>query len=171
MLLAKKKYYYGNYDYLNEEVEKNKKKPTKRKKNKKNLFLKISAMVWVFAISAALILVLLRYTEITETEYKINSLNKEIEQLEDQLQDARMDLDSLTRSDVIERVATEDLNMQYPQYNQMVFLNLDNTSNLDLKVFEENPSLDDEYIEEEKRSRGIFSYLKISIKKIYSLLD
>lgn len=171
MLVAKKKYSYESYDYLNEDKQMNTKKVKNRKSKRKNLFIRMSAMFWVVTISAALIFVLLRYTAITEAEYRVYSLNKEITRLEDHLQDVKVDLDSLTRSDIIEDAATKDLNMQYPQYQQMVFLNLDNTPDLDLAVVDEyNPS-NEEFINEQNQDKKFVDYVKVSFKKLYSLLD
>lgn len=171
LLVAKKKYSYENYDYLNEEKQIDSKKGRNKKNKNRNLLIKMSAILWVVTISAALIFILLRYTSITEAEYKVYSLNKEITKLEDHLQDVKVELDSLTRSNIIEEAAAKDLNMQYPQYQQMVFLNLDNTPDLDLTIVDDfNPS-NDELMKEQNQDKKLFDYVKVSIRKLYSLLD
>ncbi len=170
MLVAQKKHLYESYDYLDKKEQPNTKN-TRRKNKRKNLFIKISAIFWIMTISAAFIVILLRYTAITEAEYRIYSLNKEITKLEDHLRDVNVKFDGLSRSDIIEEAAARDLNMQYPQYQQMVFLNLDNAPELDLAVIDEyNPS-NDEIINRQSKDKRLVDYVKVSFKKLYSLLD
>lgn len=172
MLVAEKKYSYADYDYFNEEDEKSIQKVNKKARaRRKNMLIKMSIVFWVVLVSAALILILLRYTAITEARYNVYSLNKEIGSLEDNLRDAKVGYDSVTRSDIIEAAAIKDLNMQYPQYEQMEFLGIDSTPDLDLMASEEDNFADEESIEQLGKDKKLFDYLKISFKKIYSLLD
>ncbi|WP_432409454.1 cell division protein FtsL [Wukongibacter sp. M2B1] len=171
MLVAEKKYSYGEHDYFKKEKEIPVKRANKAKANKKNLLIKVSILFWVVVVSAAFIFILLRYTAITEARYSVYSLNKEITKLEDNLRDAKVELESLTRSDIIEETAINDLNMQYPQYEQMVFLDIDSTPDLDLTVLEEDNFTNEEFIGEQKKDKKFFDYLKLSFQKVYSLLD
>jgi len=171
LLVAEKKYSYGNYDYLNESGQKKNKRVNRKENKKKNLLIKMSFMFWVIVIASAFIFILLRYTAITEAKYNVYSLNKEIKKLEDHLQEVKVELDSLTRSDIIEEAAVKDLNMQYPQYDQMVFLPLDDTPDLDLTVYEEYNSADEQSLEEQNKDNSFLDYLKVPFKKLYSLLD
>lgn len=173
MLVAKKKYSYENYNHLNENMEKNNKRINRKKNKKKSMLIKMSIIFWVVIIASALIFILLRYTAITEAKYEVYSLNKEITKLEDHLQEVKVELDSLTRSDIIEEAAIKDLNMQYPQYDQMIFLSLDDndTSDSDLEVLEEYNSANEQSIEEQDQDKSLLDYLKIPLKKLYSLLD
>lgn len=171
MLVAEKKYSYDDNINLNEGIQTNTKKVRKARPKNRNLFIKISVLFWVLLISSSLIFILLRYTAITEAEYEVHSLKKQIEELENHLQDKKVEYDSLTRSDIVEEVALNQLNMQYPQYEQMVFLDVDNTSNLDLTVLEENSYTNEQSQEVQKEDKKIFKYVKASIQKLYSLLD
>lgn len=170
MLVAKKKYSYDDYKQLGERESKKNIKKNKKKKNK-NLALKVSALLWMLMISAALILVLLGYTAITEAEYSVYSLNKEIKQLEDSIQDTKAELGSLTRSDIIEKIATEELGMQYPDYRQITSLNIYNEEDSGLTALEDHESINKEFLEKEAQDKNLSYYFKISIKKLYSLLD
>jgi len=171
LLVAEKKYSYGDYDYFNEEKQKPIKKVNKRRADKKDMFIKMSVIFWVVVVSAAFILILLRYTVITEARYNVYSLNKEITKLEDNLREVKVELDSFTRSDIVEETAIKDLNMQYPQYEQMVFLDIDSTPDLDLTVLEEGSFADEESIEEQNKDKKLLDYVKLSFQKLYSLLD
>ncbi|WP_432664764.1 cell division protein FtsL [Wukongibacter baidiensis] len=171
MLVAEKKYSYGDYDYFKEEKQEPIKKVNKRRVGKKDMLIKMSILFWVVIVSAAFILILLRYTAITEARYNVYSLNKEITKLEDNLRDAKVELESFTRSDIVEETAIKELNMQYPQYEQMVFLDIDTTPDLDLMVLEEDNFTDEESIEEQNKDKKLVDYLKLSFQKLYSLLD
>lgn len=171
MLVAEKKYSYDDSIKLNEGIQTNTKRVEKTKKKSNNLFIKISVMFWVLLISSSLIFILLRYTAITEAEYKVHSLNKQIKELENHLQDKKVEYDSLTRSDLIEEAALNQLKMQYPQYEQMVFLDINNTSDLDLIVLEQNTYTNEQSHEVQNKDKKLFRYFKASIQKIYSLLD
>ncbi|MCT4563793.1 MAG: hypothetical protein N4A68_05670 [Maledivibacter sp.] len=168
MLVAEKKYSYDDNVNLNQDI---KTKTKKVNKKDKNLFIKIAVMFWVLLISSSLIFILLRYTAITEAEYRVHNLNKQIKELENHIQDKKVEYDSLTRSDIIEEAALNELKMQYPQYEQMVFLSINNSSDLDLTVLEENTYSNEQSQEAQKKDRNIFKHLKASIQKIYSLLD
>lgn len=171
MLVAEKKYSYGDYDYFNEEKQQTTKKVNKTRANRKNMLIKMSIIFWVVVVSAAFILILLRYTAITEARYNVISLNKEITKLEDNLRDVKVELDSFTRSDIIEETAISELNMQYPQYEQMVFLDIDTTPDLDLTVLEKDNFVDEGSDEELNRDKKLIDYVKLSFQKLYSLLD
>jgi cell division protein FtsL len=168
LVIAEKKYSYDDNSYLNEDIQNNTKKAKRTNKKKKRTLKLMSAVFWVVFITSALIFILLRYTTITEAEYRIHSLKKEIKELENQLQDIKVTYDSLTRSDIIEEIAIKKANMQYPKYDQMVFLDIENKDDTELTVLGEDDSIDEQGLKEEKK---LFTYLKASIKKLYSLLD
>ncbi|MDK2918230.1 MAG: hypothetical protein PWQ37_963 [Candidatus Petromonas sp.] len=169
MLVARKKHYYDTNE-INRVYEDNyrntNKKNTVRKNRKSNHRLAISVIICVMMISGSLIFLLSRYTAITETKYRIITLNKQADELESQLQDLNAQLDSLTRSDIIEKKAIEKLDMQYPKYEQMVFLNLENDYDLELSNAEDNLSP-----EKQIPDKNMYYYLKSSLQKMYSLLD
>lgn len=169
MLVAEKKYSYNNNRYSTENKESNKKRVSRgKKKNNKNLFIRISALFWVLVISSALIFVLLRYTTITEARYEVLSLKKEIKELENNLQDINAEYDSLTRSDIIEKAALDKLSMQYPKYEQMVFLDIKATEELDVTVLGEDELTNEQTVEEVNKEKKLFANI---FKKLYSLLD
>jgi len=164
-LLVAKKY---NYDY-NEQFQKEKKQIRKRIIRKKNsLSFKIASIISIAIISSCMILVLLGYTSIAETKYNIVSLNKDIEILEKEIQQLNAQLDSITRSDVIEAKAINELNMQYPKYEQMVFIkSADGTE----YSFSEVMDIKDNLIEKNNKENTLIEYIVISLEKLYSLLD
>jgi len=169
LVLAKKKYHYytGERDQVKENKNSLPNNNPNRKTNKKS-HTKISIVLCIILIAAAMIFLLLRYTEITEIKYRINKINNEISAVETEIQHLKAELDQLIRSDIIEEKAIEDLNMQYPKYEQMVFLSLDSQVNTTLSLAEENTSIDNN---QEENSNGIFYGIKKSFRKLYSLLD
>lgn len=171
MLVAKKKYSYDDNRYSTENKENNRKSiNNRRKKKNKNLFIKVSILFWVVIISSTFIFVLLRYTEITEARYDVLRLKKEIKELETHLQDVNAKYDSLTRSDIIEKAALEKVGMQYPKYEQMVFLDTEETEGVDFTVSDDS-ELTNEQVKEDKQDKKLFGFIKSSIRKLYYLLD
>ncbi|RKD27665.1 cell division protein FtsL [Caminicella sporogenes DSM 14501] len=170
MLVAKKKYHY---DYnIDKNFKLNSDKPESNKKASKNTrkdtIRKVNAIVYVLLVSLIFFLILYRHAHISETKYRINVLNRQINKLERELQDLKAEFDRKTRSEIIEQKAIKELHMQYPQYSQIVFLTVDD--NLDLSSTDEkniNAKLD----QKDKQSNKKFSYLKKTLKKLYSLLD
>ncbi len=168
MIVAKKNYYEHNYvlEEQNSINDKNIKKRQVAANKKFNALLKVSAILLIGLIAASMILVLLRYTEINETKYNINVLNKEINTLENDIQQLKADLDSLTRSDVIETKAINELYMQYPKYDQMVFLQTSVEKDYIAKTEQSDKSVE---ILSDKRT--VSDYVVLSLEKLYSLLD
>lgn len=166
MLVAKKNYYY--YDQEPLQIDR-KASLEKNKTVKKNTHTKACAVFCVLLISFLLIILLSRYSAISEVKYRIHTLNKQVVNLEKQLQDLKAELDKATRSDIIEQKAIKELNMQYPQYSQMVFLNM-NDNNLDLHDIAKNHIID-ELDEKQNENNKIYYYLISSIQKLHTLLD
>lgn len=169
MVVAKKKYYYDNYnvqEYYKTEDKNKTKKTNKKKRNRSSLYIKISLMICVVFISASLIFILSRYTAVSEAKYNINALNKEADELRVELQDLKAELESLTRSDIIEKKAIERLSMQYPKYEQMVFLTSVDKYTLDSPNSEDNIAL-----EKQNQDKNVYEYIKSFIPKLYSLID
>ena len=65
-----------------------------------------------------------RYSKISNLQYEIQSLNKELENKQNTKKELYFNLDSLSKSGFIEQVAKEKLNMQYPTQESIVYLNL-----------------------------------------------
>ncbi len=169
MVLAKKKYYYHTgetneaYDKENNFSNKNLQRKTYKKSH-----AKLNIVFCLVIISAAMIFLLLRYTEITEIRYRINKINNEISVMETEIQHLKAQLDQLTRSDIIEEKAVENLNMQYPKYEQMIFLSLENEFSTNFSEEEENSIVD---TNQRENDYGFFNEIKKSFQKLYSLLD
>lgn len=168
MIVAKNNYH--NHAYVLEEHNTRTSKDIKKNQtvaNKKlNMVFKVSSIILLGAIAASMILILLRYTQITETKYNINVLNKQINVLENDIQQLKANIDSLTRSDVIENKAINELNMQYPKYEQMVFLEENFTSD-DITTTVQS----DESIKILSDKKTVTDYIVLSLEKLYTLLD
>ena len=65
-----------------------------------------------------------RYSLITNLEYEIQSLNKELDNKKNDKKELILELDNLSKSGFIEQTAKEKLNMIYPTQEQIVYINL-----------------------------------------------
>lgn len=170
MLVAKKNYYYDIDENFKVDLNRNIGNDKKiNKKTKKNAIKKVNAVFCILLISLILFVVLYRYTYISEIKYRIHTLNKQIKELEVELQNLKAEFDRVTRSDIIEQKAIKDLKMQYPQYSQIVFLTIKD-DNLDLSNTEKK-NIDTELYGKDMQNFKKYSYLKKYFKKLYSLLD
>ncbi|QEK11946.1 cell division protein FtsL [Crassaminicella thermophila] len=164
LVLAQRK-----YNYLEEQAEDKKQKQYKEIKNKKNKEIKaIHKLQMIFSlivIASLCIGIIFGYVKLTELKYKINGLNKEIKQLEAHIENLRVEVEGIKRSDIIEKKAKEELGMQFVKKEQMVYLNINsdnivNRSNEEKK--EANKNMND---------TSLLTSVKGKINKILALLD
>ncbi len=125
MIVAQKK-----YKHLIDDQQKNvieiKRSKTKYHSPKRKIrpAEKMQIILSVMAIGALCIGILSGYVELTESKYEINALNKEIEELQAQVENLTVEVERLKKSGWIEQKAKEQLGMQYPLKEQMVFLSI-----------------------------------------------
>ena len=66
-----------------------------------------------------------RYSIISELKYEINTLTRDLDEIKNQKKEIEVQLEHSNRSDVIEKIAMEQLQMQYPSDDQIVYIEID----------------------------------------------
>jgi len=66
-----------------------------------------------------------RYSIISELKYEINTLTRDLDEIKNQKKEIEVQLEYSNRSDVIEKIAMEQLQMQYPSDDQIVYIEID----------------------------------------------
>jgi len=152
LLVAKKEI----YSYLDEP----KKQPIRnRKKNtRSNFAMKVKLITSAIMILCICLFVLLRYAYMTEIEFEVTQLNKEIETLNNKKQSLTFELDVIKSSGLIEAEAQNKLGMVYPSDQQIVYLSVEDNN-------DEN-AFDDAY---EKHSLVLLESLNNFLVKISNM--
>lgn len=110
-------------DYGQESVEYSpKKKRIKRKKKNINVIESIKNTAMIAVTFALGILIVYNYAVITDKQMELNSLNQEIETLNDDIDDYNIALESIKNTNSIEEMAKAYLGMNYPTRKQTVFV-------------------------------------------------
>ncbi|WP_099187925.1 cell division protein FtsL [Tepidibacter mesophilus] len=99
----------------------NKFKNKKSKNKRKNLI----SVVFVAIILSIVITFMYRYSIISNLRYDIHSLDTELKNKKNEKKQLDLKLDELSRSGFIEKEAKEKLNMNYPNEEQTVYINID----------------------------------------------
>lgn len=73
-------------------------------------------------VVAVMVLLLQRYAVISETKYQIFDHKSRIKELQYQKEEMKAELDSAFVIEYVEKVAIEELNMQYPTASQVVYI-------------------------------------------------
>ncbi len=94
-----------------------------RHKTKRRTEFLTSAFVLCFIVFGLLYAVVYRYAEIFERNYNIESLEREIVALEREIENINGQTDSTIVLQNVEYVAINDLGMQYPKPEQIIYLN------------------------------------------------
>ncbi|QXM05807.1 septum formation initiator family protein [Crassaminicella indica] len=165
MVVAQRKYSYVEEEIKQPQPKKsNKKKPKQKVKIKANH--KVQMIFGIIMIGSLCIAILLGYARISELKYRIYGLNKEIHQLEIHIENLKVQVDGVKRSDLIEKKAREELGMQYPDKSQMVFIKLDGNNMVDGLNTEEKAQID-----EAKNKKDLIDKIKGMLHTALSLLD
>ena len=130
MLAAKKICDFDDYsdykNYIHETHVEAKKQKFQIKKEKESWVKKLASVSrTIFAallMFAALALVVVIYANIYELKYNNYEYQKEIEQYKIEIEDLKSQLDSVVVLENIEKVAIEELNMQYPRQEQIIYI-------------------------------------------------
>ncbi|MBN2899409.1 MAG: hypothetical protein JXO44_11615 [Clostridia bacterium] len=83
----------------------------------------LKATLGIIAVFGCLSLIVYRYAMINEVKYNIYSLQKEVNALNITIEELNTKLDGSIVLDKIEQEAIDELGMQYPQPEQIVYLN------------------------------------------------
>ena len=108
----------------NKKIEQLKRKEAYRHALKNNKKLILGACFVVFYIFVSMIL-LYNNSNIAQLQYKINSINKEIEKEKNYLNELEAARESTYKSETIENYAKYKLNMVYPTKDQIVYIKVD----------------------------------------------
>lgn len=108
----------------NKKIEQLKRKEAYRHALKSNKKLILGACFVVFYIFVSMIL-LYNNSNIAQLQYKINSINKEIEKEKNYLNELEAARESTYKSETIENYAKYKLNMVYPTKDQIVYIKVD----------------------------------------------
>jgi len=133
-VLAERKYYddydfnidkqYNQYNYSKiEEISKSFKEDYRKSSRKKTISFFVGTILGIIFVFAALSLIVYNYARINEVRYNIYSIKTEINQLNIEIEELNSKLDGTITLDNIEKIAIEDLGMQYPQPEQILYIN------------------------------------------------
>ncbi len=168
MLIADNRAYkYENEEYAydipfyHEELEVSEKRVKKREsgyKSKSHIF----SVIFVFTIC---IIIIAHYAYIAEINFNINMLERELKELKKANSSLNVELARTINLQSLETIAFEDLNMQYPSADQIVYINVEKTKvNNNIKngayLFKEDV-IENKYI----------TKVKSAISLVLSLLD
>ena len=125
MIVAQKKVDYSQIEELSPQI-KSTPRVNHKKKNVIKPMQKVQIIFCILMICSICIGILLGYAQLAEEKYNINSLQKDIKELEGSIENLRVVVESVQRLDLIEQKAEIELGMQYPQKEQLVFLDISN---------------------------------------------
>jgi cell division protein FtsL len=83
---------------------------------------RLMALIMIIVVFGSMAYVLIRYAEINEIKYRNFSLKQEIEELNIQVEELQLKVESAMNLETIEQYAVNKLSMQYPEEKQMVYL-------------------------------------------------
>ena len=116
-----------------EQKKENKKKKIYAKKHRnfkerlKRVFTKqgITMMSLLFVAMAMFSVIMYRYSIIADLRYEINSANRKIQEIDNEIKVEKTKIDEASRSDIIEKKAIEKLNMTYRNSQQIEYVTVD----------------------------------------------
>lgn len=156
------------YDYISEQyaydlpLYDEKKKQVKKKVRKKKPKTHIFSVLLVFSIS---IIMISRYAYIAEIGFNINRLEKEYAEILKNNSLLNVKLAQTVNLQALEKVAQEELSMQYPDPDQIVYVNVE-------KPAKENNSIDRAYFSQEDVLENKYvAKAKMVVSSFISLLD
>lgn len=158
--------YYGYNDeqYIYEEtpLPDKKKKTVKKRAVKQKSGSHIFIVLIIFSISITMIA---RYASIAEINFNINKLEKELKELEKENSILSVKLAQEINLQTLEDIAFEELNMQYPDLDQIVYINVE-------KPIQKNKIIDKTYFSKKDVFENKYiSKIKSLINIIVSFLD
>lgn len=134
-----KKREYESYD---EKVKHKRKVVIPRKTMSKKA--KTKAMIWVLSMFVMFMAVIYRYNTISEKNIEVQGLKENLGSIEASLAKSQIALEQSTDLNSIEGYAKQQLGMQKPDKNQIIYI--DNSNNDSIKIKEENTTVIDKVI-------------------------
>ena len=108
----------------NEQVKEEKRLPVRKKRRKSHMFEKIIVMAIVGVVFVCSMLILTRFTAITEARYSVDNLEKQLEGLEIEKVKLKIEVEKVLKSGWIEDEAKTRLQMDYPTAEQVICINV-----------------------------------------------
>ncbi len=164
MVVADNRAYDYNYndeyfydEPLYEEKKKSGKAVRKNKKSKPHIF----TVIFVFSVS---IVMIAHYACLAEINFNINKLEKELKEVQKENSLLSVKLAQAINLQSLEKVALGELNMQYPDSEQIVYINvikpLPKNDTVDKTFYSKKDALENRYVAKVKSLINIFiSYL------------
>ena len=156
------------YDYKSEQyiydlpLYDEKKKPVKKKAKKALSKAHVFSVLLVFSIS---IIMIARYAYIAEISFNINKLEKEHNELLKENSLLNVKLMQTVNLQTLEKIALEELSMQYPDPDQIVYVNVE-------KPMQEKKITDGTYFSKEDVLENKYvAKIKNVVSGLISLLD
>ena len=120
----------NNIDKLKVRESSPRKKIVKKRKKLDKKTVRTRILISVLGLSLCFVGVLFgslmfRYSIISELKYEINTLTRDLDEIKNQKKEIEVQLEHSNRSDVIEKIAIEELQMQYPSDDQIVYIEID----------------------------------------------
>jgi len=152
--------------YTNEQIKEEKQFPAHKKKRKSYIFEKIVVMAIVGVVFVCSMIILTRFTSITEARYSVDNLEKQLEELETEKTKLRIEVEKVLKSGWIEDEAKTRLQMDYPTAEQVICINV-NPAKVAMLTGEINKQNYDDSVKVGE-SKNIYAFLKklISYTKI-----
>ncbi len=113
------KFRQGKVDQLHTSI----KEESEKQLTIRRLAFFVKAVVGIVAVFGILSLIVYRYAMINEVKYNIYSYQREVNALNIQIEEINTKLDGSIVLETIETQAINELGMQYPQAEQIVYLN------------------------------------------------
>jgi cell division protein FtsL len=93
-----------------------------QKKQRHRFAVTLRIIAFSALLFAMLSVVVIRYADVYEAKYHIHAMTSEIKQIHQEIEEINASMDSTVSLENVERVAVQELKMQYPQPEQIVYL-------------------------------------------------
>lgn len=106
-----------------EEAYKKESKAARKRLFKKRLLKKLKMVAYI-CILFLFGFFLYRWSFISTLAYQRNSLEKELEKMQSKTKEINLELEKMTNSNYVEKLAREKLNMDYPKDEQLIYMQI-----------------------------------------------
>ena len=118
-----------------------------RKKQRRRLSISLRIIAFSALLFIMLSVIVIRYADVYEAKYDIHAMQSEIKQINQEIEEISASMDSTVSLENVERVAVQELKMQYPQPEQIVYL----TSNWKYSL---DSAAKSDYVVEDRNTTG-----------------
>jgi cell division protein FtsL len=105
------------------ELQRQKRKTAERRANNSQLAVKRMAMLGVlFVVVLTALSLVAQFVFVVQANYEIGRASRELQNLQEQAQHLKIEIASLRSPDRLEKIALEEIGLQYPNHNQFIIL-------------------------------------------------